>query len=79
MNLFPFKIESINVVNTGLDDVEVDGIEWIDHKRITIKNKVECVYDDGYGGTCVTLSDEFEWSFIKRDIYSDPYVLILLK
>ena len=79
MPLLPFEIESINVVNTGLDDCEVEGVNWINGKRIRIANKVECVYDDGFGGTCVASNDEFDWDFKERGFVNDAYVLIKLK
>jgi hypothetical protein len=79
MPLLTFQIDSITVVNTGLNDCEVDRVDWIDEKRIGITNKVDCVYDDGFGGTCVASVDEFDWSFKKRDFTSDAYVFIALK
>ena len=78
MTLLPFQIESITVVNTGLGDYEVENIEWINDKRLRISNEVECVYDDGSGGTCVSLIKEFEWSFKERDFIKDAYVFIVL-
>jgi len=79
MPLLPFQIESITVENTGLNDCDVDNVEWIDEERIGITNKVKCVYDDEYGGTCVALCDEFDWDFKERDFINDAYVLIKLK
>ena len=78
MPSLPFKIKSITVENTGLSDTDVESILWIDDKRICISNKVECVYDDGTGGTCVSSVDEFEWSFKELDVTESAYVLILL-
>lgn len=78
MKTLPFNIKSIEVRNTGLTDKDVDGIDWIDQNRIKITNSVECVYDDGEGGTCVAKVNEFNWSFKELDIYNDAYVLITL-
>lgn len=75
----PFNIKSIEVKNTGLSDSDVEGIVSIDEKRIKITNEVDCVYDDGQGGTCVERNTEFEWSFTEREILHDAYVLITLK
>lgn len=75
----PFNVKSIEVKNTGLSDSYVEGIMWIDEKRIEIKNEVDCVFDDGFGGTTVGRNKEFEWSFTERDFLSDAYVLIKLE
>lgn len=75
----PFNVKSIEVKNTGLSDSDVEGIVWIDENHIEITNAVDCVYDDGQGGTCVGSNTEFEWSFIERDFLYDAYVLITLK
>lgn len=74
--ILPFKIKSIEVVNTGLGNADVEGIVWIDETRIKITNQVNCIYDSGAGGSCMTSNNEFEWSFTERDFTSDAYVLI---
>ena len=76
----PFKIDSIIIINTGLSDVEIEieSVLWIDSKRIGIKNGVECIFDDGFGGTCLSIAYEFDWSLKERDIYNDAYALIVL-
>ena len=74
----PFNVKSLEVKNTGLSDSDVEGIVWIDEKRIKITNAVDCVFDDGQGGTTVGRITEFEWSFTKRDFLYDPYLLITL-
>ena len=78
MIILPFKIESIEVVNTGLFDSDVEGVEWIDSNRIGITNAIGCIGESD-GGAQVYTSDEFEWSFIQRQADSEPYVLITLK
>jgi len=75
----PFSVKSVEVKNTGLSDSDVEGIVWIDEKRIEITNAVDCVFDDGQGGTYVGTNTEFEWSFTERDFLHDAYVLITLK
>ena len=76
--ILALKVKSITVKNTGLLDCEVDSIDWIDNKKICISDSVDCVYDDGFGGTCVSSKNEFEYSFVKRDFLSDAYILIEL-
>lgn len=78
MYLLPFKVKSITVENTGLDDTTVEWVVWINAKRIYIGNPVDCICDDGVGGTCIASMIEFEWSFVKKDIRADAYVLITL-
>jgi len=79
MPLLPFKVKSITVLNTGLSDHDVESVLWINEKRIGIKNGVECICDDGYGGTCLSITNEFDWSFKERDFLAAPYVLIILR
>jgi len=74
----PFKVKSIKVVNTGLDECDVEGVLWINETRICISNKAECIYDDGFGGTSISLVDEFDWSFKERNVCENAYVLIEL-
>lgn len=75
----PFNVKSIEVRNTGFGDKDVEGVLWIDAKEIEITNAVDCVYDDGQGGTTVGRNTEFDWSFTERDIFYEAYVLITLK
>lgn len=77
MNL-PFEIKSIEVVNTGFGDEDVEGVLWIDEKKIQITNAVDCCSDDLGGGTSVMRTTEFDWSFVKLDRL-DAYVLITIK
>ena len=75
----PFKVKSIVVMNTGLEDEDVEGIVWIDQKRLEITNPVRCVVDNGCGGTSAYCVYEYYWSFTKRTDWSNAYVLITLE
>lgn len=77
----PQNIKSIQVMNTGLGnddiDIEITDVEWITEKRIRLKQAVECVMDSAeFFGTEVSEKHEFEYSYTERDSAADPYVLI---
>lgn len=76
----PFNIKSITVENTGFnsDGDEVKILE-IDENLCTIDEDIEGCVDSGMGYTMYVVLTEFPWSFTRKDVTANPYVLIQLQ
>ena len=77
--ILPFKIKSITIENTGFNsDGDEVKIISINETMCELEEPVECVYDGG-GYTLVSANTEFPWSFTRKDVTANLYVLIQLK
>ena len=75
----PFKVKSITIENTGFNsDGDEVNIVSIDKDMCELEEPVECVYDGG-GYTLVSANTEVPWSFTRKDVTANTYVLIQLQ